>query len=181
MEGHDHIKNGFLRADQIDLKSLDEQLHRHLNTTPTSATTIRRARSFDKNTNINLNISPINFNNPSYNHQKPHHLHHQQNRHGGVNLENITTSRLRIDTNTNRQRQDWEIDPSKLVIKSVIARGSFGTVHRGLYDGLDVAGMYYLFETNYCVNLCNNLSRFWLLICYVYSKYIDFLSNTLCA
>ncbi|CAI9261257.1 unnamed protein product [Lactuca saligna] len=139
MEGHDHIKNGFLRADQIDLKSLDEQLHRHLNTTPTSATTIRRARSFDKNTNINLNISPINFNNPSYNHQKPHHLHHQQNRHGGVNLENITTSRLRIDTNTNRQRQDWEIDPSKLVIKSVIARGSFGTVHRGLYDGLDVA------------------------------------------
>ncbi|CAH1434835.1 unnamed protein product [Lactuca virosa] len=139
MEGHDHIKNGFLRADQIDLKSLDEQLHRHLNTTPTSATTIRRARSFDKNTNINLNISPINFNNPSYNHQKPHHLHHQQNHHGGVNLENITTSRLRIDTNTNRQRQEWEIDPSKLVIKSVIARGSFGTVHRGLYDGLDVA------------------------------------------
>ncbi|KAI3500861.1 hypothetical protein L1887_36687 [Cichorium endivia] len=141
MEGHEHIKNGFLRADQIDLKSLDEQLQRHLSTTTSSATTIRRARSFDKNTNINLNITGINFNNPSYTHQKPHHLH-QQNQHGdggGVNHDHNTPSRLRIDTNTNRQRQDWEIDPSKLVIKSVIARGSFGTVHRGLYDGLDVA------------------------------------------
>lgn len=39
-----------------------------------------------------------------------------------------------------KQRQDWEIEPSKLVIKSVIARGTFGTVHRGLYDGHDVAG-----------------------------------------
>ncbi|TQD77571.1 hypothetical protein C1H46_036894 [Malus baccata] len=29
--------------------------------------------------------------------------------------------------------------PSKLLIKSVIARGSFGTVHRGIYDGQDVA------------------------------------------
>lgn len=39
-----------------------------------------------------------------------------------------------------KQRQEWEIEPSKLVIKSVIARGTFGTVHRGLYDGHDVAG-----------------------------------------
>ncbi|KAI7754080.1 hypothetical protein M8C21_009595 [Ambrosia artemisiifolia] len=37
------------------------------------------------------------------------------------------------------KRQEWEIDPSKLIIKSVLARGTFGTVHRGLYDGLDVA------------------------------------------
>ncbi|KAL8043897.1 hypothetical protein ABFX02_08G012700 [Erythranthe guttata] len=36
-------------------------------------------------------------------------------------------------------RREWEIDPSKLLIKSVIARGTFGTVHRGIYDGLDVA------------------------------------------
>nr|GMC97370.1 serine/threonine-protein kinase STY13-like [Ipomoea batatas] len=36
-------------------------------------------------------------------------------------------------------RHDWEIDPSKLLIKSVISRGTFGTVHRGIYDGLDVA------------------------------------------
>ncbi|CAN4093522.1 unnamed protein product [Withania somnifera] len=33
----------------------------------------------------------------------------------------------------------WEIDPSKLIIKTVIARGAFGTVHRGIYDGQDVA------------------------------------------
>ncbi|KAL6518845.1 hypothetical protein OROHE_017598 [Orobanche hederae] len=33
----------------------------------------------------------------------------------------------------------WEIDASKLVIKSVIGRGASGTVHRGVYDGQDVA------------------------------------------
>ncbi|KAJ1384451.1 Serine-threonine/tyrosine-protein kinase, catalytic domain [Sesbania bispinosa] len=38
-----------------------------------------------------------------------------------------------------KQREDWEIDPSNLIIKSVIARGTFGTVHRGIYDGQDVA------------------------------------------
>ncbi|KAH6757030.1 Protein kinase superfamily protein [Perilla frutescens var. hirtella] len=38
-----------------------------------------------------------------------------------------------------KPRQDWEIDPSKLIIKSVLARGTFGTVHRGVYDGQDVA------------------------------------------
>ncbi|KAE8021550.1 hypothetical protein FH972_007431 [Carpinus fangiana] len=36
-------------------------------------------------------------------------------------------------------RHEWEIDPSKLIIKGVIARGTFGTVHRGIYDGQDVA------------------------------------------
>ena len=39
-------------------------------------------------------------------------------------------------------RQEWEIDPAKLLIKSVIARGTFGTVHRGVYDGQDVAGIF---------------------------------------
>lgn len=130
MEGNnDHIKNGFLRADQIDLKSLDEQLQRHLSS---SASTTRRGRSFDKGTGLNLSI---NFNN---NIPKPHDGHHHNHHGDGAN----PISRLRIDTNVNRQRQDWEIDPSKLVIKSVIARGSFGTVHRGFYDGLDVAGVY---------------------------------------
>ncbi|GJN15303.1 hypothetical protein PR202_gb02202 [Eleusine coracana subsp. coracana] len=37
------------------------------------------------------------------------------------------------------RREDWEIDPAKLVVKGVIARGTFGTVHRGIYDGQDVA------------------------------------------
>ncbi|PWA36648.1 serine-threonine/tyrosine-protein kinase catalytic domain-containing protein [Artemisia annua] len=143
MEGNDHIKNGFLRADQIDLKSLDEQLQRHLNTTASSTTSNRRARSFDKNTssNLNLSISGMNFSSSSYIHQRPHHDHEQQTKHGdGVGYQDGSTMpKLRIDTNITRKRQEWEIDPSKLVIKSVIARGSFGTVHRGIYDGLDVA------------------------------------------
>jgi hypothetical protein len=40
-----------------------------------------------------------------------------------------------------RCREDWEIDPAKLIINGVIARGTFGTVHRGVYDCQDVAGI----------------------------------------
>uniref|UniRef100_A0A0D9Y045 non-specific serine/threonine protein kinase n=1 Tax=Leersia perrieri TaxID=77586 RepID=A0A0D9Y045_9ORYZ len=36
-------------------------------------------------------------------------------------------------------REEWEIDPSKLVIRYAIAQGTLGTVHRGVYDGQDVA------------------------------------------
>ncbi|AQK96953.1 Protein kinase superfamily protein [Zea mays] len=94
---------GFVRADQIDLKSLDEQLERHLG---------RRAER-------------------------------------GVGLPSGTGSRggesARLGpeelTPLRRCREDWEIDPTKLVIKGVIARGTFGTVHRGVYDGQDVAGI----------------------------------------
>lgn len=82
---------GYVRADQIDLKSLDDQLQRHLS----------RAWTMEKN--------------------KKKEDEEEQAR----------------PTST---RQEWEIDPSKLLIKSVIARGTFGTVHRGIYDGLDVAG-----------------------------------------
>lgn len=89
-EGND----GFVRADQIDLKSLDEQLQRHLS----------RAWTMEKNNNNN-------------------------NKQGGE------AERERVPI-----RQDWEIDTSKLIIKTVIARGTFGIVHRGVYDGLDVAG-----------------------------------------
>ena len=77
---------GFVRADQIDLKSLDEQLDRHL----------ARAWTMDKP------------------------------KHGDVG-------------NQERRREDWEADPARLVVRGVIARGTFGTVHRGVYDGLDVA------------------------------------------
>ncbi|GAB2289539.1 hypothetical protein Dimus_038053 [Dionaea muscipula] len=83
---------GFVRADQIDLKSLDEQLERHLT---------RR---------ISLDNKRASADEGS-----------QRNR-----------SPLKV-------KHDWEIDPSKLIIKSVIARGTFGTVHRGIYDGQDVA------------------------------------------
>uniref|UniRef100_A0A804I3F8 Protein kinase domain-containing protein n=1 Tax=Musa acuminata subsp. malaccensis TaxID=214687 RepID=A0A804I3F8_MUSAM len=76
--------DGFVRADQIDLKSLDEQLERHLS----------RAWTMEKR---------------------------------------------KEEERRERRREEWEIDPSKLLIKGVIARGTFGTVHRGVYDGQDVA------------------------------------------
>ncbi|KAJ4746384.1 Protein kinase superfamily protein [Rhynchospora pubera] len=79
--------DGFVRADQIDLKSLDEQLERHLS----------RAWTMEKK------------------------KEEERERERG------------------RQREEWEIDPARLLIKGVIARGTFGTVHRGIYDGQDVA------------------------------------------
>lgn len=84
-EGND----GYVRADQIDLKSIDEHLQRHVN----KALTLERKRK----------------------------------------EEEEERERRR------NSRAEWEIDPSKLLIKSVIARGTFGTVHRGVYDGQDVA------------------------------------------
>ncbi|CAL9014593.1 unnamed protein product [Prunus brigantina] len=87
---------GYVRADQIDLKSLDEQLQRHLN----------RAWTMEKN----------------------------KRREEEEEEEEEAVSRQTAAT-----RQDWEIDPSKLIVKGAIARGTFGTVHRGIYDGQDVA------------------------------------------
>lgn len=91
-EGGDSHSGGFVRADQIDLKSLDEQLERHLS----------RALTMEK-------------------HKK------------------------KEPESTQTHTHDWEIDASKLIIKAVIARGTFGTVHRGIYNSLDVAGTLCLF------------------------------------
>ncbi|XP_047968559.1 serine/threonine-protein kinase STY13-like [Salvia hispanica] len=88
--------SGFVRADQIDLKSLDEQLDRHLN----------RALTLENNRNTQHDFS---------------------------HSSSAAAAALR------RPRQEWEIDPSKLIIKTVLARGTFATVHRGIYDGQDVA------------------------------------------
>lgn len=97
--------DGFVRADQIDLKSLDEQLERHLS----RALTMEKNKKKDEDTgNSFLTSAPI--------------------------------ARSRSTKVAAKDRLEWEIDPSKLIIKSVIARGTFGTVHRGVYDGLDVAG-----------------------------------------
>lgn len=85
---------GFVRADQIDLKSLDEQLERHLS----RALTMEKSKKKDE---LDDNQSSSNV------------------------------------------RHEWEIDASKLIIKAVIARGTFGTVHRGIYDTLDVAGEHF--------------------------------------
>ncbi|XP_021900193.1 serine/threonine-protein kinase HT1-like [Carica papaya] len=90
--------DGYVRADQIDLKSLDEQLQRHLS----------RAWTMEKNKNKREEVDE------------------------GQQLQRPTS-------NSSSTRQDWEIDPSKLIIRAVIARGTFGTVHRGVYDGQDIA------------------------------------------
>ncbi|KAK1279344.1 Serine/threonine-protein kinase HT1 [Acorus gramineus] len=112
-EGND----GFLRADQIDLKSLDEQLERHLS----------RAWTMEKNTNNNngssnnnIDMSISSSNNSSFNFRRDGEMEGKGNE-------------------RSRRREEWEIDPSKLIVKGVIARGTFGTVHRGVYDNMDVA------------------------------------------
>jgi hypothetical protein len=93
------------RADQIDLKSLDEQLERHLGR-PAERGGVAAAAAVQV-------------------------------------LGAGTGSRGAEDQQTplQRCREDWEIDPAKLIIKGVIARGTFGTVHRGVYDCQDVAGI----------------------------------------
>lgn len=98
--------NGFVRADQIDLKSLDEQLERHLN----------RALTLEKSRKSQDDLS-----------------------HSSA-LPAFSAASAAAAAAVRRPRQEWEIDPSKLIIKSVLARGTFGTVHRGVYDGQDVAG-----------------------------------------
>ncbi|GJM93776.1 hypothetical protein PR202_ga10364 [Eleusine coracana subsp. coracana] len=100
---------GFVRADQIDLKSLDEQLERHLGR-PAERGGIAAAVA-----------------------QVPG---------AGTGSRRGESARLGaegVQTPLQRCREDWEIDPAKLIIKGVIARGTFGTVHRGVYDGQDVA------------------------------------------
>uniref|UniRef100_A0ACD5TD99 Uncharacterized protein n=1 Tax=Avena sativa TaxID=4498 RepID=A0ACD5TD99_AVESA len=81
---------GFVRADQIDLKTLDEQLERHL----------VRAWTMEK--------PPPPRKDPD-------------------------------GAGEHKRREDWEADPARLLVSQVIARGTFGTVHRGVYDGIDVA------------------------------------------
>ncbi|KAK4427152.1 Serine/threonine-protein kinase EDR1 [Sesamum alatum] len=100
--------DGFVRADQIDLKSLDEQLERHLNRVLTMEKNKKKNQDDYSNSAAAAAAIPM-FAAPA------------------------------ATTTVRRQRHDWEIDPSKLIIKGVIARGTFGTVHRGVYDGQDVA------------------------------------------
>ncbi|XP_021292125.1 serine/threonine-protein kinase HT1-like [Herrania umbratica] len=103
--------DGFVRADQIDLKSLDEQLERHLS----------RVWTTDKSKNKRDDDGDG----------------HVDDDDGKLKLAPSSTNKAA--TFVNKERQEWEIDPSKLIIKTVIARGTFGTVHRGIYDSHDVA------------------------------------------
>ncbi|XP_015868278.3 serine/threonine-protein kinase STY13-like isoform X2 [Ziziphus jujuba] len=102
--------DGFVRADQIDLKSLDEQLERHMSRALTMEKS-KKLRDEQGNTNNFLTST----------------------------ASTTTTTTTMSFLTPKKQRQEWEIDPSKLIIKGVIARGTFATVHRGVYDGQDVA------------------------------------------
>ncbi|PHT46300.1 hypothetical protein CQW23_15458 [Capsicum baccatum] len=112
--------DGFVRADQIDLKSLDEQLERHL----------IRARTMEKNKKKPQDDSSISYNTSSILSNQPTTPTINPNPNHTLSL---------FSSSVPRQRYDWEIDPAKLIIKTVLARGTFGTVHRGVYDGQDVA------------------------------------------
>ncbi|CAH8334457.1 unnamed protein product [Eruca vesicaria subsp. sativa] len=119
---------GYVRADQIDLKSLDEQLQRHLS----RAWTMEKRKSLsDGEDNADNKYNQNNFGHRQLVFQRP--------LLGGGYNNSYNNDITRLTTEVGRSRREWEIDPSKLIVKSVIARGTFGTVHRGIYDGLDVA------------------------------------------
>lgn len=101
--------SGYVRADKIDLKSIDEQLERF-----SRAVTLEKSRSIPASGTASV----------------------------GVYSEGLPLIPPR------RERKEWEIDPSKLTVKGVIARGTFGTVHRGIYDGQDVAGQSPFFRSS---------------------------------
>lgn len=125
---------GYVRADQIDLKSLDEQLQRHLS----RAWTMEKRKSLsDGEDNADNKYKQNNFGHRQLVFQRPL-------LGGGGGYSNNCNNNHKLTTEVGRSRREWEIDPSKLIVKSVIARGTFGTVHRGIYDGQDVAGTIYL-------------------------------------
>nr|KJB53125.1 hypothetical protein B456_008G294700 [Gossypium raimondii] len=113
--------DGFVRADQIDLKSLDEQLEKHLN----------RVWSSENNTKKDDGGGDGDGDGDDHG--------GDQDDNNDEKLKLAGNSTNMATTFTKRERLEWEIDPSKLIIKTVIARGTFGTVHRGIYDDLDVA------------------------------------------
>ena len=60
-----------------------------------------------------------------------------------------------------RKMEEWEIDLNKVVLKNVIARGTFGTVYKGSFEGQDVAGWsFFLSSFDF---LCISLSRLYYL------------------
>ncbi|KAG5580687.1 hypothetical protein H5410_051314 [Solanum commersonii] len=44
-----------------------------------------------------------------------------------------------VENQNQRPREVWEIGPSKLEIRYLVAQGTYGTVYRGTYDNQDVA------------------------------------------
>ncbi|KAK9054521.1 hypothetical protein SSX86_025599 [Deinandra increscens subsp. villosa] len=112
MKENNNNNDGFVRADQIDLKSIDEQLERHLN----RVWTMENSKKKQPETQASDATAAA-----------------------AAAATATATFRPLPSKSPAAKRQEWEIDPSNLIIKSVLARGTFGTVHRGIYDGIDVA------------------------------------------
>lgn len=115
--------DGFVRADQIDLKSIDEQLERHLN----------KALTMDRKKRVEEEEEDGDDDDDHHHHVRVH----------ATSSATTSPKAIKFKPSLKKQKQEWEIDPSKLIIKSVIARGTFGTVHRGIYDAQDVAGEFF--------------------------------------
>ncbi|KAI3761359.1 hypothetical protein L1987_51773 [Smallanthus sonchifolius] len=109
-ENNNNTSDGFVRADKIDLKSLDEQLERHLS----KVWTMENSKKKQPETEFSTASA-------------------------ATATATATAAFRPSSKSAATKRQEWEIDPSNLIIKSVLARGTFGTVHRGIYDGIDVA------------------------------------------
>eukprot|EP00250_Pteridium_aquilinum_P005037 c15196_g1_i2 orf=704-1861(+) len=59
-----------------------------------------------------------------------------------INLADLDAALDRLNkgkTPERRKKEEWEIDLNKLVLKNIIARGTYGTVYKGIFDGQDVA------------------------------------------
>ncbi|KAF2284251.1 hypothetical protein GH714_020143 [Hevea brasiliensis] len=56
-----------------------------------------------------------------------------------IQLEKHLSRAWSMNIETQRPKEEWEIDLSKLDIRNVIAHGTYGTVYRGIYDNQDVA------------------------------------------
>lgn len=59
-----------------------------------------------------------------------------------INLADLDAALNRISKGKTPERYkkaEWEIDLGKLVLKSIIARGTYGTVYKGVFDGQAVA------------------------------------------
>lgn len=61
-----------------------------------------------------------------------------------VQLEKHLSRVWSRDREVNSRKEEWEIDLAKLDIRLAIARGTYGTVYRGFYDGNNVAGNFSL-------------------------------------